>query len=107
MICKSECQDCCCCLTAKSLFDSLATLWTAALQAPLSMGFPRQEYCSVLATPFNRGPPDPGIKPTSPASTGEFFTTKATKQQHTGEDDFAPKGPVFVGFGAAAALIGK
>ena len=71
------------------------------------MGFPRQEYWSVLAIPFNRGPLDPGIKPTSPALTGEFFTTKATKQQHTGGNYFAPKGPVFAGFGAAAALIGE
>ena len=25
-----------------------ATLWTVARQSPLSMGFPRQEYCSGL-----------------------------------------------------------
>ena len=28
--------------------DSFETPWTAAHQAPLSMGFPRQEYCSGL-----------------------------------------------------------
>ena len=43
-----------------------ASPWTAAHQAPLSMGFPRQEYWSGL--PF--APPDdlpnPGIKPTFP-----------------------------------------
>ena len=31
--------------------DSFATLWTAARQAPLSMGFPRQEYWSELPFP--------------------------------------------------------
>ena len=35
-----------------------------ALQAPLSMGFTRQEYLCML--PF----PSPGIKPTSPALAG-------------------------------------
>ena len=35
--------------------DSFATLWTAALQAPLSMGFPRQEYGSRLLFPSPRG----------------------------------------------------
>ena len=41
-----------------------ATLWTVACQAPLSMGFFRQEYWSELpfATPGDL--PDPGIKPT-------------------------------------------
>ena len=34
--------NCCCCLVAKS--DSFATPWTAACLAPLSVGFPRQEY---------------------------------------------------------------
>jgi len=33
---------CCCCLVAKS--DCFVTAWTVAYQAPLSMGFPRQEY---------------------------------------------------------------
>ena len=31
--------------------DSVATLWTVARQAPLSMGFPRQEYWSGLSLP--------------------------------------------------------
>ena len=44
-----------------------ATLWTVACQAPLSMGFPRQEYWSGLSFPFPGDIPNPGIKPTSPA----------------------------------------
>jgi len=41
--------------------------WTIALQAPLAMGFPRQEYWSGLPFPSLGDLPDPGIKPTSPA----------------------------------------
>ena len=38
-----------------------------AHQAPLSMGFPRQEYWSGLPFPSPGGFPDPGIEPGSPA----------------------------------------
>ena len=34
---------CCCCLVTKPCPTLYATPWTAAHQAPLSMGFPRQE----------------------------------------------------------------
>ena len=43
------------------------TPWTVAHQAPLSMGFSRQEYCSGLPFPSPGDPPDPGIEPRSPA----------------------------------------
>ena len=43
----------------------LATPWTAAYQAPLSMGFPRQEYWSVLPFPSPGNLLDPGIEATS------------------------------------------
>ena len=42
------------------------TPWTLAPQAPLSMGFPRQEYWSGLPIPSPGDLPDPGIKPESP-----------------------------------------
>ena len=42
------------------------------------MGFPRQEYWSGLSFPSPENFPDPGIKPTSPALAGGFFTTSAT-----------------------------
>ena len=48
--------------------------WTAARQAPLSMGFSRQEYWSGLQCPPPGGLSDPGIEPRSPALEGEFFT---------------------------------
>ena len=40
---------------------------TAARQAPLSMGFSRQEYESGLPFPPSGELPDPGIQPASPA----------------------------------------
>ena len=40
----------------------VATLWTVAGQAPLSMGFPRQEYWSGLPFPSARDLPDPEIE---------------------------------------------
>ena len=45
-----------------------ATPWTVAHQAPLSMGFSKQEYWSGLPCPPPRDLPDPGIKAASPAS---------------------------------------
>ena len=44
---------------------TFATPWTLAHQAPLSMGFSRQEYLSGLPSPGDL--PDPGIEPESPA----------------------------------------
>jgi len=44
-----------------------ATPQTGAHQAPLSIGFSRQEYWSGLPCPFPGDLPDPGIKPTSPS----------------------------------------
>ena len=52
------------------------TPWTVACQAPLSMGFSRQEYWSGLPFPPPGDLPDPGIEPVSPAplaSAGRFF----------------------------------
>ena len=45
-----------------------------AHQAPLSMGFFRQEYWSGLPFPYPGDLPDPGIEPRSPALQGRFFT---------------------------------
>ena len=56
-------------------------LWTVAHQAPLSMGFSRQEYWSRLPCPPPGDILDPRIKPVSlasPALAAGFFTTRAT-----------------------------
>ena len=50
---------CCCCL----VISASVTLRTAACQAPLSMGFSRQEYQNGLPCPLPGDLPDPGIKP--------------------------------------------
>ena len=67
----------------QSHFSSIwlfASLWTIAHQAPLSVGFSRQECCSVLPFSSSGDLPNPGIKP-----AGGFFTTSAkTCQTPTG-----------------------
>ena len=67
-----------CVLSHVQLF---ATRWAVAHQAPLSMGFPRQEYWGGLPLPPPGDLPDPGIEPKSlvfHALAGGFFTTSAT-----------------------------
>ena len=57
------------------------TLWTVAGQAPLSVGFSRQEHWSGLPFPPPGDLPDPGIRPASLKSLaleGGFFTPSAT-----------------------------
>ena len=96
-----QCQNSCCCYFTKnweciksywlqadahcacmlSHFNRVllfVTLWTIACQAPLSMGFSRQEYWSGLPCPPPGDLLDPGIKPTSLTSSvlaGGLFTT--------------------------------
>ena len=50
--------------------------WTIACQAPLPLGFPRQEYWTGLPFPSPGDLPDPGIESMSPALTGRFFTAE-------------------------------
>ena len=49
--------------------NSFITPWTVAHQAPLSTGFPRQEYWSGWPVPSSGELPDPGIESTSPVSS--------------------------------------
>ena len=61
-----------------SLFSRVrlfATPWTTAYQAPLSMGFSRQEYWNGVPCPPPGDLPDPGIDSESPALGGGFLTT--------------------------------
>ena len=44
-----------------------AAPWTVALQTPLFMGFPRQDYWSGQIFPCSGDLLDPGIEPGSPA----------------------------------------
>ena len=57
------------CVFSRSVVsNSLRPLWTIACQAPLSMGFSRQEYWSGLPCLPPEDLPNPGTEPTSPAS---------------------------------------
>ena len=70
-----------CMLSCFSRVQLFVTLWTVACQAPLSMGFSRQEYWSGLSCPPPGDLSHPGIEPMSlrsPALAGRFFTTSAT-----------------------------
>ena len=49
--------------------------WTVARQAPLSMGFSRQEYWSGLPFPSPGDLPDPGIEPRSPTLQADALTS--------------------------------
>ena len=62
-------------LVAKSCL-TLAIPWTVACQAPLSMGFSRQEYWSGLPFPSPGGLPNPGIEPRSPALEADALTSE-------------------------------
>ncbi|CAI9153792.1 unnamed protein product [Rangifer tarandus platyrhynchus] len=72
---------CACPVSHFSRVQLFAALWTVAHQAPLFLGFSRQEYWSGLPFPPPGDLPNPGIKPrslTSPALADRFFTTSAT-----------------------------
>ena len=72
----------CHCLLFKVKVKSLtrvrffATPWTVAHQAPLSMGFSRQEYWSGLPFPSSGDLPYPGIEPRSPALQADTLTSE-------------------------------
>ena len=57
----------------------LVTPRTAAYQAPLSMGFSRQEYWSGLPLPSPRDLLNPGIKPWSPALQADSSVAQMVK----------------------------
>ena len=54
-----------------------ATPWTVARQAPLSMGFSRQEYWSGLPFPSPGDLPNPGIEPRSPTLEADALTSES------------------------------
>ena len=60
-------------LSRAQLFE---TPWTVTCQAPLSMGFSRQEYWSGLPFPSPGDLPNPGIEPRSPALQADSLPTE-------------------------------
>ena len=69
-------RDYCCSLVTKSLFDFFATPWTVALQAPLSIEFPRQEYWSGLWFPSSRASSLPSNRTHFSCIAGGFLITE-------------------------------
>ena len=68
------------CVQTLSCVRLFAAPWTVSRQAPLSLGFPGQEYWSGKPFPPPGDLPDPGMEPMSlmsPALAGGFFTTGA------------------------------
>ena len=77
-VCVCVCVCVCACTHRLSPVRLFVTPWTIAHQAPLSMGFPRQEYWSGLPFPSSENLPEPGtemVSLVSPALSGRFFTT--------------------------------
>ena len=67
-----------------------ASLWTLGCQAPLTMGFSRQEYRSGLPFPSSGDLPNPGIEPRSPALQAGSLPTESTGKP-TGTEDWLGK----------------
>ena len=68
-----------CVLSHFSRVQLFAIPWTIDCQAPLSLGFSRQEYWSELPCPPAGDLPDPGLEPKSPASpvlAGRFINAE-------------------------------
>ena len=77
---------CVCVCACAQLCLTLCDPMDCSLQAPLSMGFSRQEYWNGLPFPTSGNFPKPGIKPTSlvpPAWVGGFFTTTTTWETYS------------------------
>ena len=64
---------CVCVLSRFSHVRLFETLWIAACQTPLSMGFSRQEYWSGLPFPAPGDLPNPGTEPGCPALQADFL----------------------------------
>ena len=74
-------MSCCCYLVTKSC-STLCNSMGVACQAPLSMGFPRQEHWSGLPLSSPGDLPNPGIEHASPALAGGFFTTESLSHSY-------------------------
>ena len=63
----------CYCLITKSCPTLLLLHWSVIHQAPLSIGFPRQEYWNGLTFAFPGELPGPGIEPKSPVCRQNLY----------------------------------
>ena len=80
-------SGCSCCAMLHSRVQLFVTLWTATCQAPLSLGFSRQEYWSGLLFSSPGDLPDPGTEPRSPALHMDYLLSEPLgKPKNTGVD---------------------
>ena len=75
----------------------LVTPWTVACQAPLSMGFSRQEYWSGFPFPSPGDLPDPRIKPEAPTSQADSLLTELRRIKSWQKQIRIPKLASFTG----------
>ena len=78
------------------------TPWTVARQAPLSMGFSRQEYWSGLPFPSPGNLPNPGVEPGSPALQADALPSEPPGRNSESHSKF----PVLGGGMQAAREVG-
>ena len=74
-----------CMLSCFNHVQFFVILWTVAHQGPLSIGFSRQQYWSVLPCPPPRDLSDPRLEPVSPAAPAlqvDFLTTETLRMPH-------------------------
>ena len=69
---------------SRSVMSDSVNPWTVARQAPLSMGFSRQEYWSGLPFPSPGDRPNPGIKPGSPALQADSLPSEPAGRPQLG-----------------------
>ena len=82
-MCSGTEQDVSVCAQLLSHVQLFATLWTVAGQAPLSVGFLRQEYWSGLPFPSPGDLPNAGIEPWSPAFQADALTSEPPGKPYT------------------------
>ena len=75
-LCVCVCVCVCVCFGRSIVSGSLWPPWTVAHQAPLSVGFSRQEYYIGLPFPFPGDLPNPGIKPRFSALQADPFLSE-------------------------------
>ena len=77
-----------CCGSITKSCPILATPWTAACQAPMSIGFFRQEYWNGLPFPSPADILNPGIEPLSPALQADSLATESPWKPKALENSF-------------------
>ena len=79
---------CVCVSVSVSRVWLFASPWTVAHQAPLSMGFSRQEYLRGLSSPSPGDLPKPGIEPRSPALQADSLPPELPAERQWCDDNW-------------------